>query len=328
MPLATFDGVVQDQYGNAISGAQVTVYSVVSNVRVVNPLPSIYAESDSDAASPVPIANPINTDPVGRFAFSCPDGPYDIVVSPGTSYAGFSIRRRLVSAAATGAGSGSVTSVALSAPAIFTVSGSPIVAAGTLAIALATQSANQVWAGPTTGAATTPTFRALVNADFPTSGVTAATYGGVSGTTVTVPVITVNAQGIVTLVTTQSLATPSLTAVNNWTKAQTLIENAVTFSNSITIDASTGHLFAFTATSNFTLNNLSNAPGAGSGQTIQIKITQDATGGRVITYGAAFKFGSGSSSVLSTAANAVDILSCTYFSSTGNWYCSLTKGLS
>lgn len=327
MPLATYASMVQDQYGNAIPNAQVTVYSVVGNARVLNPLPSIYANSDSDATSPVPISNPISTDAVGRFSFSAPDGPYDLVVSPGSSYAGFSIRERIVSAAATGAGSGSVTSVALSAPAIFTVSGSPVTAAGTLALALATQSANTVWAGPTTGAATAPSFRALVNADLPASGVTAATYGSVVGTTITVPVITVNAQGIVTLVTTQSLSTPSLTAVNNWTKAQTLSENAVSFSNSITIDASTGHLFAFTATSNFTLNNLSNAPAAGNGQTIQIKISQDATGGRVITYGAAFKFATGSSSSLSIAANAVDILTCTYFSSTSSWYCVLSKGM-
>lgn len=38
---------------------------------------------------------------------------------------------------------------------------------GTLALALATQAANRVWAGPASGAAATPTFRALVAADIP-----------------------------------------------------------------------------------------------------------------------------------------------------------------
>lgn len=38
---------------------------------------------------------------------------------------------------------------------------------GTLALSLATQTANMVWAGPTTGAAANPTFRALVTADIP-----------------------------------------------------------------------------------------------------------------------------------------------------------------
>lgn len=69
--------------------------------------------------------------------------------------------------AAPGGGSGTVTSVALSAPAIFLVTGSPVVTTGTLALSLATQSANQVWAGPTSGVAATPAFRALVKADLP-----------------------------------------------------------------------------------------------------------------------------------------------------------------
>lgn len=68
---------------------------------------------------------------------------------------------------ATSAGAGTVTSVALTAPAIFSVAGSPIVSSGTLALSLATQTANTVWAGPTTGSAAAPTFRSLVAADLP-----------------------------------------------------------------------------------------------------------------------------------------------------------------
>lgn len=67
------------------------------------------------------------------------------------------------------AAGGAVSSVGLSAPAsILSVSGSPITTAGTLALSLATQSANLVWAGPTSGLAATPTFRSLVAADIPT----------------------------------------------------------------------------------------------------------------------------------------------------------------
>jgi hypothetical protein len=68
---------------------------------------------------------------------------------------------------ATSAGAGTVTSVALTLPNIFSVSGSPITSSGTLAASLATQTANRVWAGPTSGSAATPTFRALVAADIP-----------------------------------------------------------------------------------------------------------------------------------------------------------------
>lgn len=68
-----------------------------------------------------------------------------------------------------GTGNGSVTSVALTAPTdIFNVSGSPITTSGTIALTLDTQSANTIWAGPTTGSAATPTFRSIVLADLPT----------------------------------------------------------------------------------------------------------------------------------------------------------------
>ena len=63
--------------------------------------------------------------------------------------------------------SGGVTSVNLSAPSIFIVSGNPVTTTGTLALALDVQSANMVFAGPASGSAAEPTFRALVSADIP-----------------------------------------------------------------------------------------------------------------------------------------------------------------
>jgi hypothetical protein len=67
-----------------------------------------------------------------------------------------------------GTGSGTVTSVGLSLPNIFSVTNSPVTGSGTLTGALATQNANRVFAGPTTGSAAAPTFRSLVAADIPT----------------------------------------------------------------------------------------------------------------------------------------------------------------
>jgi hypothetical protein len=94
---------------------------------------------------------------------------------------------------AAAAGTGTVTSVGLSLPATFTVSGSPVTGSGTLTAVYATQSANLIFAGPSTGSAAAPTFRALASADLPTisgkllniryfTAGTAATYTPTAGT--------------------------------------------------------------------------------------------------------------------------------------------------
>ena len=64
-------------------------------------------------------------------------------------------------------GSGTVTSVALSAPSEFSVSGSPVTTSGTLTFAKANQNANLIYVGPSSGSAAAPTFRLAVNADRP-----------------------------------------------------------------------------------------------------------------------------------------------------------------
>lgn len=66
-----------------------------------------------------------------------------------------------------GSGGGTVTSVAATFPSFLSVSGSPITTSGTLAVSLANQAANRVFAGPATGADAAPTFRALVSGDVP-----------------------------------------------------------------------------------------------------------------------------------------------------------------
>lgn len=77
-----------------------------------------------------------------------------------------------------GTGAGTVTSVGLALPSIFTVSGSPVTTSGTLTGTLATQTANTIFAGPTTGAAAAPTFRAVVLADIPTAALGTGTPDG------------------------------------------------------------------------------------------------------------------------------------------------------
>ena len=97
------------------------------------------------------------------------------VRSNGTGWIGL----KLASAAAAGA----VTSVGLTMPtAVFDVAGSPITGAGTLAVTFDTQAANIVFAGPGSGAAAVPTFRALVTADLANDLVTYAKIQNVSAT--------------------------------------------------------------------------------------------------------------------------------------------------
>lgn len=68
------------------------------------------------------------------------------------------------------AAGGTVTLAAMTMPGVIfntSVTGSPITTTGTFTPTLATQTANTVLAGPTTGSVATPTFRALVSADIP-----------------------------------------------------------------------------------------------------------------------------------------------------------------
>jgi hypothetical protein len=70
-------------------------------------------------------------------------------------------------------GAGSVTSVSLadgSTSAIYAISGSPVTTSGTLTETLKTQSANTIFAGPSSGSAAQPNFRAMVAADLPANG--------------------------------------------------------------------------------------------------------------------------------------------------------------
>lgn len=67
---------------------------------------------------------------------------------------------------------GTVQSVALALPDIFSVSGSPVTTSGTLTGTFTNQASATVFAGPTSGADATPAFRALVASDIP-SGIDA-----------------------------------------------------------------------------------------------------------------------------------------------------------
>lgn len=79
------------------------------------------------------------------------------------------------------------------------------------AILVVDQPANVIYAGPAAGPDAPTAFRAMVNADLPNSGVSANTYGSSTA----IPVITVNAKGVITSVTTASF-TGGLSYQGGW----------------------------------------------------------------------------------------------------------------
>ena len=91
------------------------------------------------------------------------------------------------------------------------------------ALLVVDQPANVVYAGPAAGAAAPTTFRSLVNADLPASGVSANTYGSSTA----IPVLTVNAKGVITSATTASF-TGGLSYQGSWnasTNTPTLVSS-------------------------------------------------------------------------------------------------------
>lgn len=96
-----------------------------------------------------------------------------------------------VQSAISSLGVGSVTSVGISLPSIFTVTGSPVTTSGTLSASLASQTQNFVFAAPAS-ANGAPTFRALAASDVPdlsgtylTTTTAASTYLPLTGGTIT-----------------------------------------------------------------------------------------------------------------------------------------------
>jgi hypothetical protein len=112
------------------------------------------------------------------------------------------------------------------------------------ALIVSDQSANVVYAGPAAGAAAPTGFRLLVNADLPASGVSANTYGSSTA----IPVITVNAKGVITSVTTASF-TGGLSYQGSWNAST----NTPTLASSVGVN---GYYYIVSVSGSTNLNGI------------------------------------------------------------------------
>ena len=122
--------------------------------------------------------------------------------------------------------------------------------------------------------------------------------------------------GVVSVVTTNFAL---LNATNFFTKAQHSQPSALTSGTTIAVNGSLSNVYTLTIGHNATLANPTTL---GVGTYVFI-ITQDAIGSRSLAYGTSYKFKFGADTTISTAANSVNILTCT--SNGTSLYCSLAK---
>lgn len=153
-----------------------------------------------------------------------------------------------------------------------------------------------------------PTFAAVASTDLSITAtnctnqfVSAISTGGV-GTCASVPYAAIATAAIAT--SAQYLAGTASELVQSGTIYQT--ETTTTFGATTTFDFSTFINTNVTLTANITTQTLSNVIAGKAGT---ITFTQDATGSRTTVWNSIFKFPSGATPTLTTAANAVDVLS-------------------
>jgi hypothetical protein len=153
-------GVVRPFYTSVLnlSSGAITATPTSGSGRLVNNLSSV--------TIPTTLWTVFYWDGINWWAEELQIWPQTIAPSPGLVVDGYDATTGLFHTTAAG-GSGTVTSVALTMPTGFSVGGSPVTTAGTLAVTLDNENANYVWAGPTTGSPAPPTFRAIVAGDIP-----------------------------------------------------------------------------------------------------------------------------------------------------------------
>jgi hypothetical protein len=310
------DGSVNTTQGVAISGCDIYVCTQPASTGSIPPSPLATLWADANAT--VPLANPIQSDGLGNYFFYAAPGEYTLVINDPD---GRIEEQILPDQGIVSPGGGSVTSVALTMPAEFTVAGSPITNSGTLAVSKANQNANKIFAGPSGGGAAAPTFRSLVNADLPAgvgsvtsvaisiSGSGLLTLGSSGGPitssgTIALTVNFANQAANTFLAGPASGGTGAITA-RRITGADLALPLTVAFSSGPTFDASAATSFFMTLTGDVSASSVTNPT---RGEQITFQLTQDGAGGHAFTWPTNFK----GASPIGPDANSVTIQSFQY----------------
>src|SRR5690349_3391514 len=130
------------------------------------------------------------------------------------------------------------------------------------------------------------------------------------------------ASGVVRWISYVDTNNARLNRNQSFTKAQGVARVALTDAATIAVDASLSNLFTVTLTDNRTVGQPTNPT---DGQSITIFITQNSAGSKTLAYHADWLFPGGTDPVLTTTANAVDVLSAVYNGGTTKWYAVLNK---
>ncbi len=112
---------------------------------------------------------------------------------------------------------------------------------------------------------------------------------------------------------------------NAFTKNQSTVSSALTSGASIAVDASLSNNFRLVLGINATLANPTNLT---DGMILNFRVKQDTTGSRTLAYGTKYKWVGGTAPTLSTAASAVDFISCYYDGTDDNLACNINKAFS
>lgn len=265
MSFFRFDGSITNTQGVALAGVDIYICTQPANTSSIPPSPLATIYSDSSGTV---LANPVVSDGNGNWFFYAATGTYTFVIHDPDGRIADQIfpDQQVVSP-----GGGSVTSVAMTGDGVIfnaSVTGSPVVSSGTLVPSLKTQNINIVLAGPSSGGAAMPTFRALVAADLPAA--TTSAQGAVKlandlGGTGALPTV---------------LATHLTSPLPPSQGGAGSIQAKGTTSGTVTFDGSLGTVMTITLNGNATLT-FSNGQ---TGMRYTISVTQDGTGAHTFTF--------------------------------------------